>query len=357
MVLYLKSNSNDEKMKASNFSRRNFLKTSAVTSGLAAISPFALGSDAPVQQLGKLPREVWIATITQMDLHTQTSQQMVSELIRIVEDVAVCQPDIICLPEVFPTSNIAWGTSLEETLEVSEKVLPQFANLARKYKCYMICPVYTSENGKVYNSAVVFDRDGSKMGEYRKIHLTIGEIESGLTLGPLNPTVFQADFGKFGVQICYDIYWNDGWEKLRDQGAEIVFWASAFAAGQRINTKACENQFVVVSSTRKNTSKICDLRGEVIAQTGIWGKSFVCAPVNLEKVLVDSWPHYQHFKEIQRKYGRKVQITTFHEEQWSVIESLSPDVFVMDILKEFGIKTFVQDVLDAEIAQTKARLG
>ena len=202
---------------------------------------------------------------------------------------------------------------------------------------------------------MVFDRAGSGLGEYRKIHLTIDEIESGLTPGPLQPPVFQADFGKFGIQICYDIYWNDGWEKLRDQGAEIVFWPSAFAAGQRVNTKAWENRYIVVSSTRKNTSKICDLRGEVIAQTGIWERNFFCGSVNLEKVLVDTWPHVRHFNEIRRKYGRKVRLTTLHEEQWTVIESLSPDVFAADILKEFGIKTLTQDCQEAEIAQIKAR--
>lgn len=346
-------------MKNNNFSRRGFLKTSAITSGIAAISPYAFANSlsSPNVNPGKLPREVWIAGISQMGLHTQTPQLMVGEIVRILEDVAVYQPDIVCLPEIFPTSNVTKTTSLEEKMEISETVLQQFSGLAKQYNCYIICPVYTYERGKAYNAAAVFDRGGSSLGEYRKIHLTIGEIESGLTPGPLQPSVFQADFGKFGVQICYDIYWNDGWEKLRELGAEIVFWPSAFAAGQRVNTKACENQYIVVSSTRKNTSKICDLRGEVIAQTGIWDRNFFCGSVNLEKVLVDTWPHVSHFNEIRRKYGRKVRITTFHEEQWTVIESLSPEVFVADILKEFGLKTFVLDVQEAEIAQIKARKG
>jgi predicted amidohydrolase len=347
-------------MLKSYFSRRNFLRQSALATGFVSLGTYGYAnSQLPEEKtkVNKLPREVWIAGISQMDLHTQNSQQMIDEMIRSIGNVVPYQPDIICLPETFPISNINKQLKLSEQIEVSEKALKQFSEVAKQYNCYIICPVITSEAGKAYNAGVVFDRSGNRMGEYRKTHLTIGEIESGLTPGPLQPPVFKADFGKFGIQICYDIYWNDGWEKLRDEGAEIVFWPSAFAAGQRVNTKAWENRYVVVSSTRKNTSKICDLRGEVIAQTGIWNENFFCGSVNLEKVLIDTWPHVLHFNEIRKKFGRKVRLTSYHEEQWTVIESLSPEVFVKDILKEFGLKTITQDCEEAELAQIKARQG
>jgi beta-ureidopropionase len=344
-------------MENKKFSRRNFLKTSAITSGLAIVSPYPFASDPKVTKSvsGKLPREVWIAGISQMDLQTETPELMIAEVIKLMENIYPFQPDIVCLPETFPFGNVKQQPSISEMVAISEYALKSFAKLAKEHNCYIICPVITSEGGKAYNAAVVFDRSGLRMGEYRKLHLTTEEIKSGLTLGPLDPPVFQADFGKFGIQICYDIYWNDGWEKLGEKGAEIVFWPSAFAGGQRINFKACDNQYVVVSSTRKNTSKICDLLGREITLTEYWNKNFFCGSVNLEKVLVDTWPHVMHFNEILMKYGRKVRITTFDEEQWSVIESLSPDVFVADILEEFGIKSYKQDVQEAEQVQIEAR--
>jgi hypothetical protein len=60
-------------------------------------------------------------------------------------------------------------------------------------------------------------------------------------------------------------------------------------------------------------------------------------------------------EEIREKYGRKVKITTYHEEERSVIESLSPDIPVSDILKEFILKTYNQYVRDSEIGQKKSR--
>ena len=76
-------------------------------------------------------------------------------------------------------------------------------------------------------------------GEYRKIHPTIGEMNSGVMPGPLNPPVFQTDFGAVGAQICFDIEWPDGWRKLREAGAEMVFWPSAFAGSA--STKSAFN--------------------------------------------------------------------------------------------------------------------
>jgi beta-ureidopropionase len=337
--------------------RRNFLKKTAITTSMAAIGPYALNGNSLSREMSncKLPREVWIAGISQMGLHTATSQLMVDEFVRIFNDVNTYKPDIICLPETFPFSNVDKVLNLSENLQISEETLLLFSGLAKKNNCYIICPVYTSERGKAYNSAVVFDRQGSRIGEYRKIHLTEGEIENGLTPGPLDPPVFQADFGIFGIQICFDILWDDGWEKLRKLGAEIIFWPSAFAGGRMVNSKAWQHKCVLVSSTLKDTSKVCDISGETIAQTGTWDKNFFYAPVNLEKVFLHTWPYVDHFDEIRKKYGRKVRITTFSEEEWSLIESLSPDIFLSDILKEFNLKTHEQHTHDSEIAQIKAR--
>ena len=61
------------------------------------------------------------------------------------------------------------------------------------------------------------------------------------------------------------------------------------------------------------------------------------------------------FRLFKKKYGRKVDIKVFHEEEWAVIESLSPDVFVKDILKEFNLKTHEEITADSEKAQIEAR--
>lgn len=136
------------------------------------------------------------------------------------------------------------------------------------------------------------------------------------------------------MQICFDIEWNDGWQNLRKAGAYIVFWSSAFAGDSAVNTKAWRNKYVVVSSTRKDTSKICQISGEEIAGTGCWN-DWVCALVNLEKAFLHTWPFRRRFQEVEAKYGRKIGIKNFHEEEWTIIESRSAEVKVDDVLKVF----------------------
>ncbi|WP_439482787.1 carbon-nitrogen hydrolase family protein [Cyclobacterium plantarum] len=337
--------------------RRKFLKTAALTAGVSSMGilparsqPFQ-GSEAS----NKLPREVWVAGISQTDIKVETAEDMFDRIFALMDKVLVNQPDIICLPEVFHTSNVAKKYTLSEKLALSKKVMPRMAAFAKANRCYLVVAVNTEENGNIFNSAVLLDRNGSRVGEYRKIHLTENEINNGLTPGPLDPPVFQTDFGKVGIQICFDVMWDDGWKKLKDKGAEIVFWPSAYGGGQSLKAKALQHRYVLATSTRKGSSKLWDIEGSELAQTGFWEKNWYCAPVNLEKAFLHTWPFVQHFNEIKEKYGRKIRITNFHEEEWSVIESLSPEILIAYILKEFNLKTYDQHRHDSEMAQIKAR--
>ena len=344
-------------MSTNKISRRNFLQKTAVTTGVASLGTLGMANDSFLKREPEIKnhREVWIAGFSQMDVDEETSELMIERVLNMLKEVVPYKPDFVCLPEVFPFANVEKKTNVAERLEISKTVLEKFSEFSKVNNCYTICPVLTSDNGKSYNSAVVFNRKGEKIGVYNKIHLTEGEIAKGLSCGPLIQPAIQTEYGPIGVQICFDIEWDDGWTMLRDQGAEIIFWPSAFAGGIMVNTKAWQHKCVVVSSTNKNTSKLCDISGEVIASTGLWNKHLFCAPVNLEKVFLHLWPYVYRYKEIQRKYGRKVKITSYHEEEWTVIESLSTDVRVKDIIKEFELKTHEELMKGSEIVQIKER--
>ncbi len=337
--------------------RRNFLKKSVMVTGVAATGSAVMATNPKLTDIKneKLPREVWIASFSQNGISAKSPRELNEQILKLLGNLSVYKPDIVCLPEAFPLQISGQSYSLAQKLEISAESLAKFADFSKQNNCYTICPVYTTENGLSYNAAVIFDRRGTKLGEYRKIRLTTDEIESGLTPGPGVPPVFQTDFGIIGVQICFDLLWDDSWKSLREQGAEIVFWPSAYGGGQVVNSKAWQHKYVTVSSTRSGPSMICDIPGEMIAQTGKWDKNLVCAPVNLEKAFLHTWPFCNRFNEIKLKYGRKVKITTYHDEEWSIIESVSPDVKVADILTEFDLRTFEQHKQDAEMAQQNAR--
>ena len=82
-----------------------------------------------------------------------------------------------------------------------------------------------------------------------------------------------------------------------------------------INSVAWKHKCLVVSRTRKGTTKICDIRGEELAKKGFWNPQLFCAPVNLEKAFLHLWPFVQYFPAIQKKYGHKVDKKLFFEEE------------------------------------------
>lgn len=344
-------------MKAKGITRRNFIQKTAVTSGMASLASYGLAGDvfSFKPQGENLNREVWIACVSQMNLHAETTDKMVEQIFGILDEAIPYKPDFVCLPETFPFNYVEKQTTPEQRAEIFDGVLKKFADFSRRNNCYTICPGYTSRGGKIYNSAVVFDRKGEKTGIYEKIHLADYEIEAGYTCGPLDQPVIQTEFGPIGIQICFDIEWDDGWQMLRKQGARIIFWPSAFSGGKCVTTKAWEHKCVVASATAKNTARLCDISGEVITQTGIWNPNLLCGAVNLEKAFLLTWPAVQRFADIQKKYGRKIRITNFHEEEWSVIESLSPDIAVKVVLREFGLKTQEELTGAAEMLQIKSR--
>jgi beta-ureidopropionase len=340
-------------------SRRRFVRQTALSLG-APVAAGAGGAGAISEQRGpvpkgrRLPREVWIGSISLNGLRADTADEMTRKVLARMEEMVPFEPDIVCLPEALPFANVSTG--FPPAAECSEEPIGRFsrpfAEFAERHKCHVVCPVQTVENGRYYNAAVFIDRNGQYVGEYRKMHPTVGEMTDGVVPGDSQPPVFKTDIGVLGAQICFDIEWSDGWRKLRKAGAELVFWPSAFAGGSMVNTHAWQNKYCVVSSTWKGTTKICDIDGQAIAGTGQYA-NWVCAPVNLEKAFLHSWPFCKRFGEIQAKYGRKVSIRTFHEEEWTIIESLSPEVRVADILKEYDLKTHEEHIGQADVLQRR----
>ena len=338
--------------------RRQFIQRTTVGLGAAGatglVAPEAV-TQAAVNRANRLPREVWVASLSLEGLEAKTHQEMVKKVLRRLEEVEACGPDIVCLPEVFPFLKISAPPPLAE---VAEKPLGPIsgavAQFAKRCGCYVVCPIYTQDSGRLYNSAVVIDRQGKPLGEYHKIHPTISETEKGIVPGPVEPPVFKTDFGVIGVQICYDINWPDGWRRLRKAGAEMIFWPSAFCGGKMLNAMAWMNKCHVISSTRFDPSKICDITGEDVMLSGR-ARYWVCAPLNLEKAFIHGWPYWQRYNDVQKRYGQAVTIRHFPEEGWSIIESRSADVKVADVLREFEIKTHEQHIAAAEAVQNNLR--
>ncbi len=311
-----------------------------------------------VKKEDRLPREVIVAGIDLRGIWPADKiEKRISDILHRMENVYVFEPDIICLPETFQTSWVREEKSLDEYAE--DEITPGpvtsiMAEEAKKQNCYIVCPLVTKNNGHYFNSAILLNRKGEIAGVYHKAHLVPSEIEEGgLTPGSLEPTVFTTDFGKVGIQICYDANWFDCWDFLKNQGAEIIFFPSQAPFINVLKHHAWINQSYIVSSTGEG-SRIIDITGDEIVISGQFER-WVCEMINLEKVLIHVWPYIRKVKDIREKYKENVKIEIYHPENWITIESRDPDVKVKDILQEYEIPTYDEHLNKNEIVQNEYR--
>lgn len=91
------------------------------------------------------------------------------------------------------------------------------------------------EEDKVYNTSYAFDRSGKLIAKHRKMHLFDIDIEGGqyfkesdvLTPGK-NVTLFETEFCKVGLAICYDIRFPELSRLMAAEGAEVIIFPGAF---------------------------------------------------------------------------------------------------------------------------------
>lgn len=313
----------------------------------------------------RLPREVWVASISLKGLWPeQTIEKRIRDILERMESVFPFEPDVICLPETFQISWVNEMKTLEEIAEdetVPGPVTSRIAEVAKRQNCYIICPVVTKKEGRFYNSSLLLNRQGKIDGVYHKIHPVDTEIVpetyykgGGVTPGVIRPPVFKTDFGTIGMQICMDASWFANWASLKDDGAEIVFFPSQGPFGDTLVHHAWVNHYYIVSGTGED-ARIIDISGDIIASDGEFAR-WVCAPVNLEKVFIHIWPQILRFDDIQKKYGKRIRFKIYHTENWATLESLDPDIKVRDILKEFDLPTYDEQIKEATEIQSKYRL-
>lgn len=84
--------------------------------------------------------------------------------------------------------------------------------------------------GLYHNTAVVFERDGSIAGKYRKMHIPDDPAyyeKFYFTPGDLGFRPIQTSVGKLGVQVCWDQWYPEGARLMALQGADLLIYPTA----------------------------------------------------------------------------------------------------------------------------------
>ena len=261
-------------------------------------------------------------------------------------DLALLQkPDLVCLPEAFTTVSVTDTSAAELAETVPGPTTDGVAKRAKEHGCYIICPIRTKRDSKIWNSAVVIDRSGEILGIYDKVQpVTTSSdytvFENGVTPGR-EIQVFNLDFGRIGIQICFDIGFPEGWEKLCQNGARMVFWPSAYNGGFPLQVYAYLHHYYVVSSVRSDKSRIIDPCGVILAETDQL-VNVIYRDVNLDFVVSHYDFNYSIPDEIMKTYPSRVEIRTHRDDGHFLIEPIDDTLTTEQLRKEFGFEPTFQ---------------
>ena len=138
-----------------------------------------------------------------------------------------------------------------------------FSDLAKKYKTVIVAPsIPVVENGKNVNRCYVFSEKGL-VGFQDKFFMTRFENEEwGIQSADKTLTLFEASWGSFGIQVCYDVEFSLGSQILSSAGASLILAPSCtetIRGATRVHigarARALENQlYTAVSQTVGNAT-------------------------------------------------------------------------------------------------------
>lgn len=133
--------------------------------------------------------------------------------------------DIALLPECFNMIDFPLADWPQHTEAPGGPVETRIRAIASEYSMYVVLPLARKIDGKHLNEAILIGRRGELMGRYAKTHLARAIDADIMHAVPGDELpVFDLDFGRVGIMICYDN--NFPWvaATLAVKGAEIIFY-------------------------------------------------------------------------------------------------------------------------------------
>ena len=188
----------------------------------------------------------------------------------------------------------AFGPRQSEAQSLPGPAEDYFRALARKHQVWLVPgSLYELDGGHIYNTAPVIDRAGEVVARHRKIYPFL-PYESGVEPGG-EVTVFDIpDIGRFGLSICYDMWFPETTRAMVCQGAEVILPPSLTNTIDRdleltlarANAISQQCYFLDVNSTGDlayGKSIMVGPEGDVIHQAGR-GEEIIPVRLDLERV-------------------------------------------------------------------------
>ena len=222
----------------------------------------------------------------------------IKKAIEMIESSAKNDADIVILPEMFncPYDNSKFIEYAEN--QEQSKTLNAISKTAKENNILIVAgSIPELDNNKIYNSCFIFNDSGEIIGKYRKMHLFDLETpqvkfkESDVLSAGNKISIFESEFTKIGVVICYDMRFPELIRLIALKGVQLVIVPGNFnmITGPAhwkllIRSRSVDNQiFMAAASTARNEELSYVSYGHSMI-TGPWGNIIAKADEN-ESIL------------------------------------------------------------------------
>lgn len=245
---------------------------------------------------------------------TDNVEQNLNQARGLVELAVAGGATLVALPE-----NFAYLRSEAEDIGYTQSLNGELTgwlrDLARFWGIYLLAGSFpeTAPGGKVYNSSLLLDPEGTVLAHYRKIHLFDAVLPDGTVLAesrsvePGTEVVTAVVDGvTVGLSICYDLRFPELYRRLVAAGAEVLFVPAAFTfqTGQvhweiLLRARAIENQAFVVAPAQfgQHTPNRRSYGHAMVVDP--WGTLLGVAPEAESVVLADL--DFDHLRQVRTK--------------------------------------------------------
>ncbi len=210
--------------------------------------------------------------------------------------------NIVCLPELFQTQYFCQreDSALFDLAEpIPGPTTAKLSALAKQLGIVLIASLFEKRALGVYhNTAVMFDKNGSQLGLYRKMHIPDDPLyyeKYYFTPGDLGFRAFDTGVGRVGTLVCWDQWYPEGARLTALQGAHLLFYPTAIGWHPAEKAEFGEAQYdawktiqrahaiangVYVAVVNRVGFETGDIRGNSAPGAGLefWGGSFLCDP-------------------------------------------------------------------------------
>lgn len=249
-----------------------------------------------------------------------------------IREAAAHGANVVTLPEIFncPYSNQYFREFAEDETGLTVSLL---SSLAKELGLVLVGgSIPEVENGKYYNTSFAFDRTGTIIAKHRKVHLFDIQLKGGIRMKESDTftagedmTVFQTEYGTFGIAICYDIRFPELIRAMSLAGVKLVLLPAAFSVTTgsahwdiTMRLRAVDNQiYLAAASPARSLEGPYQAFGHSCVVTP-WGD--ICAKTDHRETIV--------YSEIDLDYVDAIR------EQLPLLQHRRPELYERFLTKE-----------------------